>query len=175
MSPMKQSLIALGLAVTAGTAAIAAGSIKDILPVPLRPVIPAEQRACGPLKTPSGLGYLELKPGTGRKPDATDYVLVNYIGYLAATGSVFDQNNASPFGVGDVIPGFSEGLKLMPKGSTYRFCIPAAIGYGAKGAGGEIPPNADLVFQVELIDLKTNAEIQAMRQDAARQEPAPTQ
>jgi len=167
MSPKKQSLVALGLAVVASTAAIAAGTIKDILPVPLKPVIPAEQRNCT-AKTPSGLGYVELKPGVGRTPEATDVVLINYIGYLQSTGAVFDQAAPSAFGVSDVIPGFTEGLKMVPKGATYRFCIPAALGYGEKGAGADIPPNADLVFQVEMVDMKTQTEIAAMRAEGGQ-------
>ena len=77
---------------------------------------------------------------------------VNYIGYLAATGEVFDQGMGVEFPVGGVIPGFSEGLQTMGKGAVARLCIPAALGYGAK-ATGPIPANADLVFQVELVDI----------------------
>lgn len=74
------------------------------------------------------------------------------IAYLAATGEVFDQGMAAEFPVGGVIPGFSEGLQTMGKGAVARLCIPAALGYGAK-ATGPIPANADLVFQVELVDI----------------------
>ena len=70
--------------------------------------------------------------------------------------------------VAGVIPGFSEGLKMMPLGATYRFCIPAALGYGAKPAG-QIPANSDLVFQVELLDAKTEAEVEAMRRQGGAQ------
>ena len=77
---------------------------------------------------------------------------VNYIGYLAATGEVFDQGMGVEFPVGGVIPGFSQSLMAMGKGGVSRFCIPAALGYGAR-ATGPIPANADLVFQVELVDV----------------------
>lgn len=142
----------------------------EILPVPLNPVVPAAQRVCS-AKTASGLGTRVLKPAEGTKPGASDYVLVNYIGYLAATGTVFDQNTSQAFPAGGVIKGFSEGLQQMSKGSVWRFCIPAALGYGDK-ATGPIPANADLVFQVELVDFKTEAEIAAMRAEVQKQQAA---
>jgi FKBP-type peptidyl-prolyl cis-trans isomerase len=81
-------------------------------------------------------------------------VLVTYEGRLA-DGTVFDKaEQPVGFGVSDVVPGFAEALLLMQKGGTYRIWIPAALGYGAEGAGGgTIPPNADLDFTVTLIDL----------------------
>ena len=147
--------------------AAAAALSTAILPVPLMPVVPAGQRQCS-AKTASGLGTLTLKPSAdAAHPAKGDYVLVNYIGYLAADGRVFDQNSAAAFPVEGVIPGFSEGLQLMAKGSTWRFCVPATLGYGAQGAGETIPANADLVFQVELVDYKTAAEVEKMRAAAA--------
>ena len=77
---------------------------------------------------------------------------VNYIGYLAATGEVFDHGMGVEFPVGGVIRGFGQGLQTMGKGGVSRLCIPAALGYGAKTTG-PIPANADLVFQVELVDV----------------------
>lgn len=145
----------------------AAALSTAILPVPLMPVVPAGQRQCS-AKTASGLGTLTLKPSAdAAHPAKGDYVLVNYIGYLAADGRVFDQNTAAAFPVEGVIPGFSEGLQLMAKGSTWRFCVPATLGYGAQGAGETIPANADLVFQVELVDYKTAADVEKMRAAAA--------
>lgn len=153
-------------AVPAARSAAAALSTA-ILPVPLMPVVPAGQRQCS-AKTASGLGTLTLKPSAdAAHPAKGDYVLVNYIGYLAADGRVFDQNTAAAFPVEGVIPGFSEGLQLMAKGSTWRFCVPATLGYGAQGAGETIPANADLVFQVELVDYKTAADVEKMRAAAA--------
>ncbi len=136
----------------------------EILPVPLNPVVPAAQRQCS-ATTASGLGTRVLKEALGAKPGTGDYVLVNYIGYLAANGTVFDQNVSQAFSTGAVIKGFSEGLLLMNKGSVWRFCIPAAQGYGPQGSG-PIPANSDLVFQVELIDFKTAVEVNAMRSQA---------
>ena len=124
---------------------------KTIIPLPLKQIIPAGQRLCN-LKTASGLGTLQLRPGGAARPAASDGVKVNYIGYLAATGEVFDQGMGVEFPVGGVIKGFGEGLQTMSKGGIARLCIPAALGYGAK-ATGPIPANADLVFQVELVDV----------------------
>jgi len=145
---------------------------KDIIPLPLNPTLPVGQRLCE-AKTEAGLGYSMLRPAAGPMPAEADYVLVNYIGYLAATGAVFDQGKGVSFPVNGVIPGFSKGLQMLGKTGIARFCIPAAQGYGAQ-ASGPIPANSDLVFQVELIDYKTAAEIDAMRKarDAA-EAPAP--
>lgn len=142
----------------------------QIIPLPLQPVVGAAQRACT-AKTASGLGYSVLKPAEGAKPGATDYVLVNYIGYLAATGAVFDQAMRTPMPVDGVIPGFGEGLRLAARGGIVRLCIPAALGYGAQEQG-PIPANSDLVFQVEMIDMRTRAELEAMQAEAAAQAPA---
>lgn len=139
-----------------------------IIPLPLNPIVPAAQRLCS-ATTASGLGYTVLRPGTGAKPAANDIVLVNYLGYLAATGAVFDQNMQSPLPIDQVIPGFSQALQTMNRTAVVRFCIPAALGYGAREAGA-IPANSDLVFQVELLDFKTAAEVQAMNNPT----PAPT-
>jgi len=92
-------------------------------------------------------------------------VLVNYIGYLATTGQVFDQAMTAPMQVSGVIPGFGEGLQQIPRGGIWRLCVPAALGYGAKETG-PIPANSDLVFQVELLDSRTEAEVAAMRRQA---------
>ena len=134
---------------------------NEIIALPLSPMLAAGQRLCT-AKTASGLGYTMLRPASGPMPAKADYVMVNYIGYLAATGAVFDQGMQAAFPVGGVIPGFSEGLQMMAKTGIARFCVPAALGYGAQGTG-PIPANADLVFQVELVDYKTAAEVEAMR------------
>lgn len=131
-----------------------------VIPLPLEPVVPAAQRVCA-ARTPSGLGYTMLRASAGAKPAADATVLVNYIGYLSATGAVFDQGMQAPMPVGEVIPGFSQGLQLLSKGGIVRLCIPAAMAYGAQ-ASGPIPANSDLVFQVELLDFKTAAEMADM-------------
>ncbi|WP_343614000.1 FKBP-type peptidyl-prolyl cis-trans isomerase [Novosphingobium sp.] len=146
---------------------------RDIIPLPLNPVLPAGQRLCE-ARTEAGLGYTMLRPAAGPMPAEADYVLVNYIGYLAATGAVFDQGKAAKFPVNGVIPGFSKGLQMLGKTGIARFCIPAAMGYGAQESG-PIPANSDLVFQVELVDYKTAAEIDTMRKayEAAAANAAP--
>ena len=125
--------------------------VKTPIPLPLKQIIPAGRRLCA-AKPTSGLGILQLRPGTAARPAASDAVKVNYIGYLAATGEVFDQGMGVEFPVGGVIRGFGQGLQTMGKGGVSRLCIPAALGYGAKPTG-PIPANADLVFQVELVDV----------------------
>lgn len=162
--PLLLAPIAAGAAPKAKPRAIPArpaAASSAIIPLPLNPIVPAAQRACT-ARTASGLGYTMLRPATGAKPAAGDVALVNYIGYLAATGAVFDQGMRSPLPVDGVIPGFGEALKMLPKAGVARFCIPAAIGYGARETG-PIPANSDLVFQVELLDYKTAAEVQAMQ------------
>ena len=111
----------------------------------------------GVTTTSSGLQYEVLKQGTGAKPVDGDSVSVNYKGTLL-DGTVFDssENHGGPatFTVGGMIPGFDEALKLMPVGSKYRFVIPSELAYGENGAGGDIGPNATLIFEVELLDIK---------------------
>jgi len=143
------------------------GPGSQIIMLPLAPVIGAGQRVCAE-KTASGLGISPLKVTEGAKPGATNFVLVNYIGYLEKDGSVFDQGVRQTFQADEVIPGFSEGLRMMTRGSVWRFCIPAALGYGEK-ATGSIPANSNLVFQVELGDFKSVEDVEAMRAEQARQ------
>ena len=142
-----------------------------IIALPLTPVVPMAQRLCA-ARTPAGLGYTMLRAAPGARPTADDVVLVNYIGYLASTGAVFDQGMRSPLPVNGVIPGFSQGLQMMAKTGIARICIPAALGYGARESG-PIPANSDLVFQVELVDYKTAAEVEAMNK--AQTPPPPMQ
>lgn len=109
----------------------------------------------GVFTTPSGLQYMVLRQGNGPRPKPTDTVRVNYAGSLL-DGTVFDSSyeRGEPieFPLNGVIPGWTEGLGLMPVGAKYRFWIPAALGYGATGTpGGPIGPNATLVFDVELL------------------------
>lgn len=149
----------------------AVGGNGAIIPLPLNPIVPAAQRVCT-MRTPSGLGYTVLRAADGAKPAADDTVLVNYIGYLNATGAVFDQSMQSPMPLNGVIPAFSQGVQMIGRGGIIRLCIPAAQGYGAE-ASGPIPANSDLVFQIELLDFKTAAEIAAMRKAAEAELPKP--
>ena len=107
--------------------------------------------------TASGLQYQVVQAGNGPKPKATDSVKVNYTG-STLDGKVFDSSakNGGPivFQVSNVIPGWTEGVQLMPVGSKYVFWIPGNLAYGAKGTpGGPIGPNAMLKFEVELVSI----------------------
>ena len=150
IKPTTRTALLAALAIVL-VAAAAPKLVRTLIPLPLKQIIPAGQRVCT-AKTASGLGTLQMRPGAAVRPATGDGVRVNYIGYLAATGEVFDQGMGVEFPVQGVIPGFSEGLQTMGKGAAMRLCIPAALGYGAK-ATGPIPANADLVFQVELVDI----------------------
>ena len=111
----------------------------------------------GVITLPSGLQYLVLKAGDGEKPGARTMVTVHYEGSLI-DGKVFDSSykrgNPATFGVHQVIPGWTEALQLMPVGSKWRLFIPSSLGYGARGAGGSIPPHATLIFDVELLSMR---------------------
>jgi len=104
--------------------------------------------------TASGLQYQVVTEGTGKKPSPTDRVTVHYTGRLT-DGTMFDSSvergQPATFGVNQVISGWTEALQLMSEGSKWILYIPSELGYGARGAGGDIPPHAVLVFDVELI------------------------
>lgn len=105
-------------------------------------------------KTASGLQYQILREGKGEFPRINQSVTVHYAGWLTDGNkfdSSYDRGQPAQFGVSQVIPGWTEGLQLMKPGTLARFVIPPDIAYGAQGAGGDIPPNATLVFLVELI------------------------
>ncbi|MBW4683601.1 MAG: FKBP-type peptidyl-prolyl cis-trans isomerase [Komarekiella atlantica HA4396-MV6] len=109
--------------------------------------------------TPSGLKYVELKEGTGATPKTGQKVVVHYTGTLE-DGTKFDssRDRGQPFdfkiGVGQVIKGWDEGVGTMKVGGQRQLIIPPELGYGSRGAGGVIPPNATLLFDVELLDVK---------------------
>lgn len=118
----------------------------------------------GVTQTASGLQYQMLKAGEGDSPADTDVVLVKYKGMLR-DGTVFDQNERAPMEVAQVIPGFSEGLKLLKRGGQARFWIKPELGYGEREVGGgKIPANSLLIFEVELIDFIPAAVLQQMQQ-----------
>lgn len=170
-APLPVSMVNAQKAKPRAAAPVRAQANTDIIPLPLNPVVPAAQRTCAN-RTPTGLGYTMLRAAPGAKPAATDVVLVNYIGYLASNGMVFDQGMRSPLPIDGVIPGFAQALQMMGRSGIGRFCIPAAMGYGAQ-ASGPIPANADLVFQVELLDYKTAAEIERMNAARSAEPTAP--
>lgn len=109
----------------------------------------------GVFATATGLQYMVLRQGAGLRPRATDTVRVNYEGKLL-DGTVFDSSyergQPAEFALSQVIPGWTEGLMLMPVGGKYRFFIPAELAYGERGPQ-EIGPNATLQFDVELLDI----------------------
>ena len=118
-----------------------------------------EKLASGFDETASGLRYQIIQKGNGKKAEKGNKVSVHYKGQLA-DGTVFDssykRNSPLDFqvGVGQVIPGWDEGICLLNVGDKARLVIPSDLGYGSAGAGGVIPPNATLVFDVELMDVK---------------------
>lgn len=110
--------------------------------------------------TNSGLEYEDLKDGTGDEAKAGDTVEVHYTGTLKSNGKKFDSSldRGQPFsfklGAGRVIKGWDEGVAGMKVGGKRKLTIPAKLAYGDRGAGGVIPPGADLVFEVELLKIK---------------------
>ncbi|MDB5270484.1 MAG: hypothetical protein JWP58_3524 [Hymenobacter sp.] len=110
-------------------------------------------------KTPSGIYYQVLKPGTGAPAKAGQTVSVNYNGTLLS-GKQFDSSDKAgkpidfPLGQGAVIPGWDEGIALLNKGSRAILLIPSSLAYGTRGAGADIPANAPLRFEVELVDVQ---------------------
>lgn len=111
------------------------------------------------LTTPSGLKVEILKQGNGPKPKTGQTVSVHYTGTLS-DGKKFDssRDRGKPInfklGMGQVIPGWDQGLALLNVGTRAKLTIPPQLGYGARGAGNVIPPNATLIFDVELLDAK---------------------
>jgi peptidylprolyl isomerase len=111
------------------------------------------------VKTASGLEYVDLVEGKGASPKKGETVIVHYTGWLT-DGKKFDSSldRNEPFafqiGVGQVIRGWDEGVSTMKVGGKRKLTIPPDLGYGKRGAGGVIPPNATLIFDVELLDIK---------------------
>jgi FKBP-type peptidyl-prolyl cis-trans isomerase len=126
----------------------------------------------GVVSLPSGLQYKILKAGDGQKPTINDKVACNYRGTLL-NGSEFDSSykrgKPATFAVARVIPGWREVLQLMPAGSRWQIFVPAHLGYGQRGAGKLIGPNATLIFELELLAVKSRAEEEARARDDASQ------
>jgi len=119
-------------------------------------VAAASAKETGAVVTPSGLVYLALKEGTGASPAAKDKVKVHYRGTFP-DGKEFDSSykRGEPieFPLSGVIPCWTEGVQRMKVGGKAKLTCPASIAYGARGAGGVIPPNATLLFEVELLGI----------------------
>jgi peptidylprolyl isomerase len=121
------------------------------------------QPAPKPMTTSTGLQIIDTKPGTGASPRAGQTAVVHYTGWLYENGTKGTKFDSSvdrgqpfefPIGQGRVIKGWDEGVASMKVGGKRTLIIPPALGYGARGAGGAIPPNATLMFDVELLGVK---------------------
>lgn len=138
------ALLASAFCVFTGTAAFAQTDAT----------LAAASKEAGATVTASGLVYRSLKDGTGVSPKATDKVKVHYKGTFP-DGKEFDssykRNEPTEFPLNGVIPCWTEGVQLMKTGGKAKLTCPSAIAYGQRGAGGVIPPNATLVFEVELL------------------------
>lgn len=114
--------------------------------------------SAGVVTTPTGLRYkvLTTGPATGRSPTLFDTVMVHYHGTLT-DGTVFDSSYdrgmPATFGVGQVIPGWTEALRMMKPGDKWLLQIPSHLAYGSRAVGAKIPPHSDLIFQVELLQV----------------------
>lgn len=145
-----------------GAHALKAGLVALALAVGT-PTITSAQDAGTTVTTPSGLKIIDTQAGTGAAPKTGQICVMHYTGWLyenGAKGKKFDSSvdRGEPFefpiGAGHVIAGWDEGVATMKVGGKRTLIIPPQLGYGARGAGGVIPPNATLVFDVELLAVK---------------------
>lgn len=171
LKPVKRSILVylwVGIAV-ALVAAVALAFQTQVNPATA--FLAHNARTKGVVTTPSGLQYQVLTPGTGPNPTDADEVLITYEGRLL-DGTVFDKSQQpTPLEVGGVVPGFSEALKLMNKGGKYRLWLKPSLGYGEHvPPGGPIPPNAALVFDVELLDSMPILKYKQMQQQMMQQQ-----
>ena len=168
--PVKRGyLIWLWIGVAA--AVVLAAALAWAAPIdPAAAFLARNRRAPGVLETPSGLQYLVLQPGAGAPPTDSDVALVMYDGTLT-DGTRFDRSQqpfVAPLGEQATVPGFEEALKLMPRGSKYRVWIKPALGYGKdekRDPAGHvvIPANSVLVFDLDMLDYRSKAELQRMQ------------
>jgi peptidylprolyl isomerase len=144
-------------------ASLALPARADEKPAPATPAATAAKKESQMKTTPSGLQYEDTKEGAGASPKTGQTCVMHYTGWLwenSAKGKKFDSSvdRGQPFefqiGRGMVIKGWDEGVATMKIGGKRTLLIPASLGYGARGAGGAIPPNATLLFEVELLGVK---------------------
>ena len=121
----------------------------------------ANKKKEGVIALPSGLQYKVITEGKGKQPKSTDTVVAHYRGTLT-NGTEFDssykRNEPATFPVAGVIKGWQEALPLMKEGAKWQVYIPAELGYGPRGAGAIIGPNEVLIFDIELVSVKSEAE-----------------
>jgi FKBP-type peptidyl-prolyl cis-trans isomerase FkpA len=160
--------VALSLAMVAGAPASLAAQTVPVDPVTV--FLQHNRTVQGVVETPSGLQYKVIAPGDGGvRPSNSDVVLITYKGMLT-DGTTFDEaTQPTPMPVAEVVPGFAEGLKLMPRGATYRFWIKPELGYG-ETATGPIPAHSILVFDLQLLDFKSMDEIRRMQAQQQQQQ-----
>ena len=144
--PLQRAAVVLGLTLASLPAAWAQNAVTA-----------AAAKEAGAVVTPSGLVYRSLKDGAGASPSASDKVKVHYRGTFP-DGKEFDssykRNAPATFPLGRVIPCWTQGLQKMKVGGKARLVCPPATAYGDKGAGGAVPPNATLTFEVELLAIE---------------------
>jgi FKBP-type peptidyl-prolyl cis-trans isomerase len=134
----------------------APGATADMSPEGNQKFLDDNKAKEGVTTTASGLQYRVIKAGTGASPTANDVVNVTYRGWLI-DGTVFDETppgQTATFPAGALIPGWVEALQLMKEGDEWEIVIPSELGYGAQGAGGVIPPNQTLVFNMALLGVQ---------------------
>jgi FKBP-type peptidyl-prolyl cis-trans isomerase len=135
------------------------GTLSQTMPIPTMVTRVQPTGVTGTIKKMDKLTIEDVKVGSGSAVKAGDTVVMHYTGYLT-NGKKFDSSldRGQPFtteiGVGAVIKGWDQGVPGMKVGGKRKLMIPAELGYGSRGAGSAIPPNADLVFEVELLEIK---------------------
>lgn len=129
---------------------------RDLSPESNQQFLADNAKRPGVMTLPSGLQYQVIKSGTGKSPTPNDLVTVTYRGQLI-NGMVFDETQpgkTATFPAGQLIPGWVEALQKMKEGDQWQLVIPANLGYGEAGAGGVIPPNQTLVFDMTLLKVE---------------------